>query len=115
MANEESITITETAPDGTETTISITAFKPDEAGGAGSDELLVEEVFEALLEVEAEEADEADFADEDIYFPAAETNFDETDSNDNTFHRGDYTDIGTGSDGETTYVIGEDFSYIGDS
>ncbi|CAM2068853.1 hypothetical protein SCOR_26030 [Sulfidibacter corallicola] len=29
-----------------------------------------------------------------------------------TFYRGDYTDIGTGSSGGTTYVIGKDFSYI---
>ena len=30
----------------------------------------------------------------------------------NTFYRGSYTDIGAGSSGGTTYVIGSDFSYI---
>lgn len=104
MENQESVVITETSADGTETTIEITTTNDN-------GESVIEEVFEALIDVEAdgENVDE-DMQDSDV--EAADQNEFEVDSGDNTFYRGDYTDIGTGSDGETTYVIGEDFSYI---
>ncbi|MEZ5426782.1 MAG: hypothetical protein R2747_10980 [Pyrinomonadaceae bacterium] len=114
MVNEESVTITETAPDGTETTIEITTSKSDDSGSNQNEESLVEEVVEALLDVEIDDDDVEEFSEGEVYEPAAETEFEnsEVEPGETTFHRGDYTDIGTGSDGETTYVIGEDFSYI---
>ena len=208
MATEESVTITETAPDGTETTIEITTTKADDSIDGES---LVEEVVEALFDVEipddntenveelnAEEIDLTDYqtegeqvdftegsempvssdtsqtsAEETSFEPIiptadplqdvseqieqeeyeldmerdhqeyvdqqnlqveehyeqveleateaeadnaevfqAEEDFADFEGDDSTFDRGDYTDIGTGSDGDTSYVIGEDFSYI---
>lgn len=50
MANEETMTIIETAPDGTETVIEITTTQNDEREDDG--ESLIEEVVEALFDVE---------------------------------------------------------------
>ncbi|CAN5571070.1 hypothetical protein BH10ACI3_BH10ACI3_08520 [soil metagenome] len=55
MPNEETMTITETAPDGTETVIEVTSTKPDDAA-VESDKSIVEEVFEALFDTD-EDAD----------------------------------------------------------
>jgi hypothetical protein len=52
MATEESVTITETAPDGTETTIEITTTKGDDSLVNEDGDSLVEEVIEALFDVE---------------------------------------------------------------
>jgi hypothetical protein len=56
MPNEENMTITETAPDGTETRIEVTTTKPDDA--AVGDKSLIEEVYEALFDSDAD--DDAD-------------------------------------------------------
>lgn len=73
MANEESITITETDAEGNETTIEITTSKADDLSAEEDGESLVEEVVEALFDVEigdsedpsdlsAEESSETDVA-----------------------------------------------------
>lgn len=50
MTTEETVTITETAPDGTETVIEITTSKADETLTDENGESLVEEVIEAVLD-----------------------------------------------------------------
>ena len=50
MTTNETITITETASDGTETVIEITTTKTDDVLAAGDGESLVEEVIEAILD-----------------------------------------------------------------
>ncbi|MCO6510849.1 MAG: hypothetical protein J5I65_08650 [Aridibacter famidurans] len=83
MANEESITITETDAEGNETTIEITTTKADDLSADGDGESLVEEVVEALFDVEigdsedssdltVEETPEADAAAEDLAAPDLE-------------------------------------------
>ena len=65
MANEESITITETDAEGNETTIEITTSRVEgsELGDDGGS--LVEEVVEALFDVEIGESDDAVDPDDD--------------------------------------------------
>ena len=59
MTNEENVTITQTAPDGTETVIEITQTKPDaEADADGGS--LVEEVIDALFDDGSDDTDLAD-------------------------------------------------------
>lgn len=55
MTNEENVTITQTAPDGTETVIEITQTKPDDA--PGDDQSIVEEVIEALFDTDDDDDD----------------------------------------------------------
>ena len=53
MPNEETMTINQTAPDGTETTIEVTTSKPDDA--AADDKSIVEEVYEALFDTDTDD------------------------------------------------------------
>ncbi|HYJ90275.1 MAG TPA: hypothetical protein VEV84_03130 [Pyrinomonadaceae bacterium] len=62
MPNEETMTIHETAPDGTETTIEITSTKTDDAVD-GDDKALVEEVYEAIFD---DNIDDDDGTDDDV-------------------------------------------------
>lgn len=57
MAIEENVTITETAPDGTQTTVEITTTKADDTL-LSDDKSLVEEVVEALFDTDAEDETE---------------------------------------------------------
>lgn len=50
MTNSETITITETAPDGTETVIEITTTKPDETLAETDAPSIIEEVIEAIFD-----------------------------------------------------------------
>jgi len=68
MPNEQTMTITETAPDGTETTVEITTTKPDDTA-LGEDKSLVEEVIEAIFDTDdvADETIPTDTAEPAIY------------------------------------------------
>ena len=56
MTNEaETVTITQTAPDGTETTIEITQTKPEDANS--DDQTLVEEVIDAIFDTDLDSSD----------------------------------------------------------
>lgn len=75
MTNEESVTITQTAPDGTETVIEITQTKPDDA--TGDDQSAVEEVIDALFDSNADDSDDIDDVGDDAdseYTVASHTN-----------------------------------------
>ena len=63
MPNEEEMTITQTAPDGTETVIEVTSTKPDDATADG-DKTVVEEVYEALFDDNDDDGDDGDTDDD---------------------------------------------------
>ena len=83
MPNEEITTITETAPDGTVTTIDITSTKPDDAAAGGDDKTIVEEIVEALFD-EGDADDDADETDDPAMYGLTPTD-DEISTNSTEF------------------------------
>ena len=100
MAIEENVTMTETTPDGTQTTVDITTTKADDASLAdGDDKTLVEEVVEALFD------DDAD--DDDVDTDLDDVDAADTDEGDPVMFEGTPTDEEISTD-SVEFTVGED-------